>query len=54
MIEEKEADPASFALLIKNLLEDGRRRERMAAAAATVLPRGAAVLVADVLEEAAR
>lgn len=54
MIEEKEADPASFALLIKNLLEDGRRRERMAAAAATVLPRGAAALVADVLEEAAR
>lgn len=54
MIEEKEADPASFALLLKNLLEDGRRRERMAAAASGVLPRGASSLVADVLEEAAR
>jgi UDP-N-acetylglucosamine--N-acetylmuramyl-(pentapeptide) pyrophosphoryl-undecaprenol N-acetylglucosamine transferase len=54
MIEEKGADPAAFALLIRNLLEDGRRRERMASAAASVLPRGAAALVANVLEEAAR
>ena len=44
----------NFLLLIKNLLEDGRRRERMGAAAASVLPRGAAGLVADVLEGAAR
>lgn len=54
MIEEKGADPSAFALLIRNLLEDGRRRARMAAAAAAVLPRGAASLVADVLEESAR
>jgi len=54
MIEEKDADPASFALLIRNLLEDGRRRERMASAAASVLPRGAASLVADVLEGGGR
>ena len=54
LIEEKTADPESFALLVRNLLEDDRRRERMAAAAASVLPRGAAGLVADVMEEAAR
>ncbi|NDC64903.1 MAG: undecaprenyldiphospho-muramoylpentapeptide beta-N-acetylglucosaminyltransferase, partial [Planctomycetia bacterium] len=54
MVEEKEADPAAFALLVRNLLEDGRRRERMAAAASGVLPRGAAEAVAEVLEEAAR
>jgi UDP-N-acetylglucosamine--N-acetylmuramyl-(pentapeptide) pyrophosphoryl-undecaprenol N-acetylglucosamine transferase len=54
MIEEKEAEPAAFALLIRNLLEDSRRRERMASAASAVLPRGAASLVANVLEEAAR
>jgi len=54
LIEEKEADPASFALLVKNLLLDDRRRERMAAAAAATLPRGAAGLVADAMEDAAR
>jgi UDP-N-acetylglucosamine--N-acetylmuramyl-(pentapeptide) pyrophosphoryl-undecaprenol N-acetylglucosamine transferase len=54
MIEEKEAEPAAFALLIRNLLEDSRRRERMASAASAVLPRGAASMVANVLEEAAR
>jgi UDP-N-acetylglucosamine--N-acetylmuramyl-(pentapeptide) pyrophosphoryl-undecaprenol N-acetylglucosamine transferase len=51
MIEEKTADPESFALLIRNLLTDGRRRERMACAAGAVLPRGASGLVADVLEQ---
>ncbi len=51
LIEEKTADPESFALLIRNLLTDERRRERMAAAAGSVLPRGAAGLVADVMEE---
>ena len=54
LIEEKSADPETFALLVRNLLEDDRRRERMAAAAASVLPRGAAGLVANVMEEAAR
>ncbi len=54
LIEERSADPESFALLVKNLMEDGRRRERMSTAAARVLPRGAAGLVADVLEGAAR
>ncbi len=53
-LEEKTADPEAFALLVKNLLADGRRRERMATAAAAVLPKGAAGLVADVMEEAAR
>jgi UDP-N-acetylglucosamine--N-acetylmuramyl-(pentapeptide) pyrophosphoryl-undecaprenol N-acetylglucosamine transferase len=51
LIEEKTADPESFALLVRNLLNDGRRRERMAAAAGSVLPRGAAGLVADVMEQ---
>lgn len=51
LIEEKTADPETFALLIRNLLTDGRRRERMAAAAGSVLPRGAAGLVADVMEQ---
>jgi UDP-N-acetylglucosamine--N-acetylmuramyl-(pentapeptide) pyrophosphoryl-undecaprenol N-acetylglucosamine transferase len=51
MIEEKTADPETFALMIRNLLTDGRRRERMAASAAAVLPRGAAGLVADVMEQ---
>ena len=51
LIEEKTADPESFALLVRNLLNDGRRRERMAAAAGSVLPRGTAGLVADVMEQ---
>jgi UDP-N-acetylglucosamine--N-acetylmuramyl-(pentapeptide) pyrophosphoryl-undecaprenol N-acetylglucosamine transferase len=51
LIEEKTADPESFSLLIRNLLTDVRRRERMAAAAGSVLPRGAAGLVADVMEQ---
>lgn len=51
IVEEKTADPESFALLVRNLLEDGRRRERMSAAALSVLPRGAAERVADVLSE---
>jgi UDP-N-acetylglucosamine--N-acetylmuramyl-(pentapeptide) pyrophosphoryl-undecaprenol N-acetylglucosamine transferase len=50
VLEEKEVDPAAFALLVKNLLEDGRRRERMSAASSSVLPSGAASLVADALE----
>lgn len=54
LIEEKTADPESFALLVKNLLEDDRRRERMADAATSVLPRGASDLVADVMEEGVR
>ena len=54
VIEEKTADPEAFALLLCNLMEDARRRERMASAAATVLPGGAAERVAEVLEEAAR
>jgi len=53
-LEEKTTDPEALALLIKNLLSDSRRRERMAAAAPTVLPREAAGRVADVLEGAAR
>jgi UDP-N-acetylglucosamine--N-acetylmuramyl-(pentapeptide) pyrophosphoryl-undecaprenol N-acetylglucosamine transferase len=53
-LEEKIADPEALALLIKNLLSDTRRRERMASGAATVLPHHAASLVADVMEEAAR
>jgi UDP-N-acetylglucosamine--N-acetylmuramyl-(pentapeptide) pyrophosphoryl-undecaprenol N-acetylglucosamine transferase len=52
LLEEKTTDPEAFALLLRNLLSDGRRRERMAAAAASVLPRGAAAVVADVLERA--
>lgn len=54
LLEEKNTDPESLALLIKNLLSDDRRRERMAASAGTLLPRGAAARVADVLEGAAR
>ncbi len=54
VIEEKNADPEAFALMLCNLLADERRRERMAAASQTVLPRGAAELVANVLEEASR
>jgi UDP-N-acetylglucosamine--N-acetylmuramyl-(pentapeptide) pyrophosphoryl-undecaprenol N-acetylglucosamine transferase len=50
MIEENTADPESFALLVRNLLADTRRRERMASASGTILPRGAAGLVADVME----
>lgn len=53
LLEEKSADPESFALLIRNLLADDRRRDRMAVAASGVLPQGAAELVADVLEKAA-
>ena len=53
LLEEKTTDPETFALLIRNLLADDRRRQRMAAAAAGVLPRGAAGLLADVLEKAA-
>ena len=53
LLEEKSADPESFALLIRNLLADDRRRDRMAVAASGVLPQGAAGLVADVLEKAA-
>lgn len=53
-LEEKSTDPEALALLIRNLLSDDRRRERMASAASTVLPRGAADRVADVLEGAAR
>ena len=52
LLEEKSADPESFALLIRNLLADDRRRDRMAVAASGVLPQGAAGLVADVLEKA--
>jgi UDP-N-acetylglucosamine--N-acetylmuramyl-(pentapeptide) pyrophosphoryl-undecaprenol N-acetylglucosamine transferase len=54
VLEEKNIDPESLALLVTNLLADERRRERMSAAAATVLPRGSSGLVADVLEEAVR
>jgi UDP-N-acetylglucosamine--N-acetylmuramyl-(pentapeptide) pyrophosphoryl-undecaprenol N-acetylglucosamine transferase len=54
MLEEKTATPEALALLVANLLADGRRRDRMAAAAAALLPHGAAVLVADVLEKAGR
>ena len=53
-LEESSADPEALSLVIRNLLTDERRRERMAVAASAVLPRGAAGLVADVLEEAAR
>jgi UDP-N-acetylglucosamine--N-acetylmuramyl-(pentapeptide) pyrophosphoryl-undecaprenol N-acetylglucosamine transferase len=54
LIEEKKADPEEFARLIANLFADNRRRERMASASQSVLPRGAAALVAKVLEEASR
>ena len=53
-LEESSADPEALSLVIRNLLADERRRERMAVAASAVLPRDAAELVADVLEEAAR
>jgi UDP-N-acetylglucosamine--N-acetylmuramyl-(pentapeptide) pyrophosphoryl-undecaprenol N-acetylglucosamine transferase len=52
-LEEKSTDPEALSLLVRNLLADDRRRERMAAAAGSVLPRGAAGLVADVMEGAA-
>jgi UDP-N-acetylglucosamine--N-acetylmuramyl-(pentapeptide) pyrophosphoryl-undecaprenol N-acetylglucosamine transferase len=54
ILEEKTADPESFALLVRNLLEDERRRERMSAASLSALPHGAAERVADVLMEAVR
>ncbi len=54
LLEEKTTDPEAFALLIRNLLEDDRRRERMAAGAASALPRCAAERVATLLEEASR
>ena len=53
ILEEKETDPESFALLVRNLLEDDRRRERMSASSFSILPRYAAERVATVLEEAA-
>jgi UDP-N-acetylglucosamine--N-acetylmuramyl-(pentapeptide) pyrophosphoryl-undecaprenol N-acetylglucosamine transferase len=54
ILEEKTADPESFAILVRNLLEDARRRERMSASSLSALPRGAAERVADVLTEAVR
>lgn len=54
LLEEKTTAPETFAMLVMNLLADERRRERMADAARTVLPSGAAGRVADVLEESAR
>lgn len=53
IVEEKGLDPSTFALMIRNLLEDGRRRERMASAASSALPSGASSLVADVLDTTA-
>lgn len=54
ILEEKSTEPEAVALLIRNLLNDERRRSRMAEAAQGILPRGAAERVADVLEEAGR
>lgn len=53
-LDEKNTEPEAFSLLIRNLLSDDRRRERMSASAFHVLPSGAAGRVADVLEEASR
>jgi len=53
LLEEKTTEPEALALLIRNLLTDERRRERMATAASVVMPRGAAIRVANVLEGAA-
>jgi UDP-N-acetylglucosamine--N-acetylmuramyl-(pentapeptide) pyrophosphoryl-undecaprenol N-acetylglucosamine transferase len=54
LLEEKSTEPETVALLIKNLLNDERRRARMGEAATMVLPRGASERVADVLEEAGK
>jgi len=53
-VEEKTAEPESFSLMVRNLMADERRRKRMSAAAADVLPRGAAERVAAILEEAGK
>lgn len=49
---EQKITPEAFAALISNLLGNDRRREHMAAAARTVLPRDAAGNVADEIERA--
>lgn len=51
MVLESEAPPENFRLLVENLLADDVRRGKMAAAAAEVQPRDAAVRVAEVIEE---
>jgi UDP-N-acetylglucosamine--N-acetylmuramyl-(pentapeptide) pyrophosphoryl-undecaprenol N-acetylglucosamine transferase len=50
MVLESEAPPENFRRLVENLLADDARREGMAAAAAELQPRDAAVRVADVIE----
>ncbi len=50
--QEQKISPDAFAALISNLLGNDRRREQMAAAARTVLPRDAAGNVADEIERA--
>ena len=47
MFAEREISPTPFAALLSNLLTDPARREKMAAAAAKILPRNAAGNVAD-------
>ncbi|HEY5769785.1 MAG TPA: glycosyltransferase, partial [Terrimicrobium sp.] len=50
---ERRLDPQTFSALLTNLLTDNNRRERMAAAARTILPRDAAGNVANEIERAA-
>ncbi len=51
VLEESETTPENLVRLIANLLEDDRRRERMAEAAMTLLPEHAAEKIAEIMEE---
>lgn len=54
MLPESQIVPEPFAALVSNLLEDSGRRNRMALAAASILPRDAAKRVADEVTRAVR
>jgi len=54
MLPEKETGAERLAALISNLLEDGQRRARMAAAAKRIPPASAAENVADEMERAVK
>jgi UDP-N-acetylglucosamine--N-acetylmuramyl-(pentapeptide) pyrophosphoryl-undecaprenol N-acetylglucosamine transferase len=53
MQTERSVSPEAFSALIANLLSDDARREKMSAAARSILPRDAAVNVANEIERAA-
>ena len=54
MVDEKEARPELFSVLVSNLLEDSGRRAAMSAAMKKLSPESAAENVADVMERAVK